>query len=303
VGISVYPDDASAVDTLLRYADIAMYHAKESGRNTFRFYNPSINVLSLQRMKLAGFLAQAVKRGELIVVYQPQIDIRSRSMCHAEALVRWNHPTRGLLQPAEFIPLAEETGFIIEIDTWVLRTVCRQVRTWKDEGFDSFCLSVNLSARQFQSPDLVSLVSSAVEESGLPHDCLGLELTESAVMSNVERTADQLQELQRMGISISIDDFGTGYSSLSYLKKLPIDRLKIDKSFIRDIAQDPDDRAIISAVTSMARQMGIRTVAEGVETEEQLAFLRQSECDEAQGFLFSRPVTAGKFREFIEASR
>jgi diguanylate cyclase (GGDEF)-like protein/PAS domain S-box-containing protein len=303
VGISIYPDDAPAVDTLLRYSDIAMYHAKESGRNTFRFYNPSINVRSLQRMKLAGYLSQAVKRGELTVVYQPQIDIRSRSICHAEALVRWNHPTRGLLQPAEFIPLAEETGFIVDIDTWVLRTVCKQVRTWKDEGFDSFCLSVNMSARQFQSPDLVSLVSSAVEESGLPHACLGLELTESAVMSNVERTADQLHELQRLGISISIDDFGTGYSSLSYLKKLPIDRLKIDKSFIRDIAQDPDDRAIISAVTSMARQMGIRTVAEGVETEEQLAFLRQSECDEAQGFLFSRPVAAGKFRELIEAGR
>ncbi len=300
IGISIFPDDGTKVDMLLRYADIAMYHAKESGRNGFRFYNPSINVLSLQRMKLAGYLAHAIRREELTMLYQPQIDIRSRAILHAEALVRWNHPDQGMLSPDQFIPLAQETGFITEIDDWVLRAVCRQVRAWKDQGLNSFCVSVNLSARRFQSADLVSVVSSAIAESGLPHVCLGLEVTESAIMNNVERTASQLQELRRMGIPISIDDFGTGYSSLSYLKKLPIDRLKIDKSFIRDIARDSDDRAIISAVTSMARKMGIRTVAEGVETEEQLSFLRESECDEAQGFLFSRPVTAEKFKEFVD---
>ncbi len=300
-GISIYPDDSEEVETLLRYADIAMYDAKEHGRNTFRFYNPSINIRSLERMKLESYLRQAVKRGELSVLYQPLIDIKSKKICYAEALVRWNHPDRGILDPKEFIPLAEETGFITKIDEWVLRTVCRQAKSWKNSGLQSFCVTVNLSARQFQSPGLVQLIASVLRETGMPPSCLDLEVTESTAMSNVERTAGQLRELRDMEIHISIDDFGTGYSSLNYLKKLPIERLKIDKSFVQDIARDPDDRAIISAVTSMARKMGIRTVAEGVETEEQLEFLRLSKCDEAQGFLFSRPVPAEQFRDLVTA--
>ena len=299
VGISIYPDDSKETDTLLRYADIAMYDAKENGRNTFRFYNPSINIRSVERMKLESWLRQAVKRGELCVLYQPQVDIRSMKMRFAEALVRWNHPGRGLLEPGDFIPLAEETGFITEIDEWVLRAVCAQARAWKDAGLEAMCLTVNLSARQFQRPELVSLIAGILAGTGMPPGCLDIEITESLAMRNVEQSARQLRELRDMGIHITVDDFGTGYSSLNYLKKLPIERIKIDRSFIRDITTDPDDRTIITAVTSMAHQMGIRTVAEGVETEEQLSFLRDTGCDEAQGFLFSRPVTARKFMELV----
>ena len=299
VGISMYPDDSGDIQTLLRYADIAMYHAKGSGRNTFRFYNPSINAKTIERMKLERWLRQTIRRGELSVLYQPQIDIKSKKISYAEALVRWNHPERGLLEPRDFIPLAEETGFITSIDEWVLRTVCSQAAAWKKSGLESFCVAVNISARQFQSPVLVKMLSGILTKTGLPPGCLDLEVTESTAMSDVEQSASQLLELREMGVHVSIDDFGTGYSSLNYLKKLPIERLKIDKSFIHDLVKDSDDRAIIGAVTSMAHKMGIKTVAEGVETEEQLAFLRDSECDEAQGFLFSRPVPAEQFRELV----
>jgi diguanylate cyclase (GGDEF)-like protein/PAS domain S-box-containing protein len=301
VGISMYPDDSDDIQTLLRYADIAMYHAKESGRNAFRFFSPSINVKTIERMRLAGWLRQTIHRGELSVLYQPQIDIRSKKISYVEALVRWNHPERGLLEPRDFIPLAEETGFITSIDEWVLRTVCLQAASWKKAGVNSFCVAVNLSARQFQSPDLVKMVAAVLAKTGLPPGCLDLEVTESTAMNDVEQSASQLRELRDMGVHISIDDFGTGYSSLNYLKKLPIERLKIDRSFIQDIVKDSDDRAIIGAVTSMAHKMGIKTVAEGVETEEQLAFLRDSDCDEAQGFLFSRPVSAKQFQKLVQA--
>jgi diguanylate cyclase (GGDEF)-like protein/PAS domain S-box-containing protein len=297
VGVSIFPDDSEEIETLLRYADIAMYHAKESGRNTFRFYNPSINIRSIEKMRLESRLRQAIARGELAVHYQPLIDIKTNRISYAEALVRWNHPERGLLDPKEFLPLAEETGFITSIDEWVLKTVCAQARSWKESGFDSFCVTVNLSARQFQSPDLVKMVSSVLSETGMSPRRLDIEVTENTAMSNIEQTVSQLRKLTGMGVHISIDDFGTGYSSLNYLKKLPIERIKIDKSFISDIATDPDDRAIISAVTSMARQMGLRTVAEGVENEEQLAFVKEAGCDEVQGFLMSRPLPPERFRE------
>jgi diguanylate cyclase (GGDEF)-like protein/PAS domain S-box-containing protein len=301
IGISVYPDDSTEIDTLLRYADIAMYHAKESGRNNYQFYNPAINIRSIKRMRLEGYLRQAIERGELAVYYQPQINIITGKMVCAEALVRWNHPREGLLEPKEFLPLAEETGLITSIDQWVLNSVCRQGRAWIDSGFPPVCITVNLSSRQFQSPTLVSNISSILDRTGMSPDSLDLEITETTAMSDIERTASQLRELIEMGIHISIDDFGTGYSSLNYLKKLPIKRLKIDQSFIHDIATDADDRAIITAVTSMARSMSIKTVAEGVETEEQLSFLRDSQCDEAQGFFFSRPLTPEKFTDLMTA--
>jgi diguanylate cyclase (GGDEF)-like protein/PAS domain S-box-containing protein len=299
IGISVYPDDSTEIDTLLRYSDIAMYHAKESGRNTFRFYNAAINVRSLERMRLGNMLRRSIDFGELVVYYQPQFDIQSRRMVCAEALVRWQHPEKGLLTPDLFLAQAEETGFITEIDEWALKTACSQVRSWVESGLPRVCITVNLSARQFEKPDLVGRISSILKETRMEPGHLNLEVTETTAMSDVDRSASQLRQLRDAGVHISIDDFGTGYSSLNYLKKLPIERLKIDKSFIRDIAHDPDDRAIISAVTSMARKMGIRTVAEGVETEEQLSFLRSTECDEVQGFLFSRPVASREFRELI----
>ena len=299
IGVSVYPDDSTELDTLLRYADIAMYHAKESGRNTFRFYNPAINVRSIERMRMSYMLRRSIDLGELVMYYQPQIDIRTNRMVCAEALVRWRHPEQGILMPDRFLARAEETGFIAEIDEWALRTVCAQVRSWIESGLPPVCVTVNLSARQFAKADFVERISSVLTETRMEPDCLDLEVTESTAMSDVDRTAILLRQLRDIGVHVSIDDFGTGYSSLNYLKKLPIERLKIDKSFILDIARDPDDRAIISAVTSMAHKMGIRTVAEGVETEEQLAFLRSVECDEAQGFLLSRPLPVNEFEALV----
>lgn len=301
IGISIYPDDNEEVDTLFRYADIAMYHAKEIGKNAYQFYNSAINIRSVERIKMEGALRQTFDRGELLVHYQPQVDIKTREIIGAEALVRWQHPELGLLESARFIPLAEETGLITTIDEWVFRTVCAQLRSWRHAGLLPVSVTINLSARQFQSPELITTVSKIVEETGVPPDCLNLEITESMAMSNVERTASYLKEIAKQGIHISIDDFGTGYSSLNYLKRLPVEKLKIDKSFIQDIATDPDDRAIISAVTAMAHTMRMKVIAEGVETEEQLSFLRSIHCDEGQGYLFSRPLPAEEFRELMGA--
>jgi EAL domain-containing protein (putative c-di-GMP-specific phosphodiesterase class I) len=303
LGISVCPDDGREIDTLLRYADIAMYYAKAHGRNTFQYYNPVINTSSLERIDLENRLRRAIERNELRLYFQPLVNVGTGKMVSVEILVRWHHPEQGMLLPAQFLKTADEIGLLPDIDEWVLTAAGGQIKTWLNEGLHPVCITVNLSARQFQRPDLVARISGILEETGLPPECLDLEITETTAMDNIDNTIEQLRELTSMGIHISIDDFGTGYSSLSYLKKLPIDRLKIDQSFVRDIVRDPDDRAIISAVTSMARSMGIRTVAEGVETEEQLSFLRASGCDEAQGFLFSRPLTAEKFRELVESGR
>ncbi len=300
IGISVYPDDSEDMDTLFRYADIAMYYAKELGRNNFQFYNTAINVRSLERMLMESWLRQSVERNELSVDYQPQVNISTRRIVCAEALVRWRHPERGLLEPASFIPIAEETGFITAIDKWVLRTVCTQFKSWIDAGLPPLCLTVNLSARQFQSPEFVSNITKVLEETGMPPAYLDLEITETTAMSDVERSVARLKELTKMGIHISIDDFGTGYSSLNYLKRLPIERLKIDKSFVRDITTDADDRTIVQTVTAMAHSMKMKVVAEGVETEEQLEFLSKTGCDEMQGFLFSEPLPADKLRELVD---
>ncbi len=297
IGLSVYPDDDQDMETLFRYADIAMYHAKETGKNNFQFYNPSINVHSAQRIKMESGLRQAIANGELLLYYQPLADIRTGKMVCAEALVRWNHPEMGLLEPKDFIPMAEETGFITTIDEWVLEAVCRQAKLWRQAGLPPVCLTVNLSSRIFQKTGFASSISRVLQETGLPPGILYLEITETLAMENIQLTASQLAQLSELGVQISIDDFGTGYSSLNYLKRLPIGRLKIDRSFIKDIATDPDDRAIINAVVAMAHNMKMKVIAEGVETESQLDFLRQVGCDEMQGFLYSRPLTAEKFVE------
>lgn len=297
IGISIYPDDSVESEALLRYADMAMYHAKERGRNTYQFYNPAINIRSIERMRLENMLRRSIERHELVLHYQPQINILSKEMVRAEALVRWQHPERGLLPPHEFLPFADETGFITEIDDWALKTVCEQMRSWLNSGMANMCITVNLSSRQFQRPGLAARIGAVLKETGIMPECLDIDITENTAMRNIETSAEQLRELRAMGVHISIDDFGTGYSSLKYLKKLPIEHLKIDKTFVEDITMDADDRAIISAVTSMARKMGIRTVAEGVETEEQLSFLRTTDCDEAQGYLIGRPLAAKEFKE------
>jgi diguanylate cyclase (GGDEF)-like protein/PAS domain S-box-containing protein len=302
IGISIYPDDADTTDALFKSADIAMYHAKRGG-STCQFYSPSMNVRSIERMRTESWLRQAIRRGELEVYYQPQVAADTRQVFCAEALVRWNHPEQGVLTPKHFIPLAEETGFITAIDEWVLRTACAQFRAWQEAGLLNLSITVNLSAKEFQRPDIVDRISLILQETGLEPKLLELEITESVAMKNPEHTIANINRLAEMGVHISIDDFGTGYSSLSYMKRLPIQKLKIDQSFIRDIATDPDDRAIITAVTSMAHSMNMKVIAEGVETEDQLSFLIETHCDEAQGYLFSRPLPAEEFRELVEAGR
>lgn len=295
VGISVYPDDSGELDDLLSFADMAMYHAKESGRNQYRFYNPAINTRSRERMRFESRLRQALDRGELVLYFQPVVSVPTRQIAAAEALVRWAHPEMGLLEPRQFIPAAEEIGLITSIDEWVLHAACSQIKKWMDAGLKPVGITVNLSQREFQKPELAEKVSAALRKAALPSECLSLELTETAAMSNIDLTISRLKELRDIGIKISIDNFGTGYSSLNYLKRLPIRQLKIDRTFVRDITTNPDDRALISAVTSMAHTLEMKVIAEGVETEDQLSFLSSTNCDEAQGFLFSGPVSAEEF--------
>jgi diguanylate cyclase (GGDEF)-like protein len=302
IGISIYPDDADTKEALFKSADIAMYHAKRGG-NTYQFYSPSMNMRSIERMRLESWLRQAIGRGELEVYYQPQVTTDTRRVFCAEALVRWNHPEQGVLGPKNFIPLAEETGFITAIDEWVLQTACAQIRSWQEAGLLNLCITVNLSAKEFHKPDIVDRISLILQETGLDPKLLDLEITESVAMKSPETTIANINRLAEIGVHFAIDDFGTGYSSLSYMKRLPIQKLKIDQSFIRDIATDPDDRAIITAVTSMAHNMNMKVIAEGVETEDQFSFLRETHCDEAQGYLFSRPLPAEEFRELVEAGR
>ncbi|MBZ0157729.1 MAG: EAL domain-containing protein [Alphaproteobacteria bacterium] len=288
-GISTYPGDSENAETLLKNADIAMYHAKELGRNNYQFYNPSMNVRTIERMLLENSLRQTIERSELVLFYQPQVNIRTRQVVHMEALVRWQHPELGMLSPLQFIPLAEETGMIASIDEWVLRTACSQNRAWQEAGYTNLRIAVNLSARQFQQRHFAEKISEILQDTGLSPHSLELEISESSAMQNIEHAFPTLMKLNEMGIRFSIDDFGTGCSSLSYLKKLPIRKLKIDKSFVRGIPQDPDDQAIVNAVIAMAHQLKLEVVAEGVETEEQAAFLHSSGCEDLQGFLFSVP--------------
>jgi diguanylate cyclase (GGDEF)-like protein/PAS domain S-box-containing protein len=303
MGISIYPDDGDQIEALYRYADIAMYHAKETGRSRFQFYNPDINIRSIERIRMESMLRRSIDLGELAVYYQPQINISSRKMMCAEALVRWKHPEKGLLEPKSFISAAEDTGFITVIDDYVMRTACAQARSWLDAGLPAVCITVNLSARQFQNPDLIDKIRHTLNATGVSPECLNVEITESIAMSNIDRTISRLTELAEMGVHAYIDDFGAGNSSLSRLKQLPIQKFKIDQSFIKNINVSRDDRAIINAVTVLAHDMRISVLAEGVETEEQLSFLRSIQCDEAQGYLFSKALPAGEFGELLAGSR
>ncbi len=302
IGISVFPDDSTEQEILLSYADIAMYHAKERGRDQYRFYNPVINIKSLERTRLESSLQQALDRDEFVLHYLPQMDLATGRMTSAEALVRWNHPEKGLLEPGSFIPAAEDIGLVAAIDEWVLKTACSQVRNWAIRGLEKFTLTVNLSGPEFRNPDLAGNLAAILKQTGLDAERLNIELSEHSAMDDIGHSVSMMTELAGMGIRITIDGFGTGCSSVSYLKRLPIERIKIDKSFIRDIATDPDDRGVIHAMTAMAHTMKIKVAAEGVETQAQLSFLSKARCDEAQGFLFSRPVPAEKFRGLLAHS-
>lgn len=292
MGVSTYPENGTDIDTLLMNADAAMYSAKDMGRNNYQFYASEMNAKVQEKLVLQDGLRRAIEHSEFLLLYQPQVDLLSGRIIGVEALIRWQHPELGMISPNRFIPLAEETGLIVPIGEWVLRTACKQNKAWQDAGMPLIRLSVNVSARQFAEKNLTHRVARALEDSGLDACHLELELTESLIMQDVPQAIVKMEALQTMGVQMSIDDFGTGYSSLSALKQFPVCRLKIDQSFIRDVPTNPDDKAIAMAVISLGHMLNLKVIAEGVETEQQLAFLRENECDEAQGYLFSRPVSA-----------
>lgn len=298
IGIALYPNDGSSADQLVRHADSAMYRAKENGRNNYQLFQSAMNKQITDRLALEHDLRKALEREEFVVYYQPQVNSATGEVFGLEALVRWLHPTRGMVSPAEFIPLAEESGLIVPIGEWVLETACQQVKAWQDV-FPNLRAAVNLSARQFQSDNLVEAVARVLEETQLDPHCLDLEITESTTMQNVDRAIATMHGLKQLGIQISLDDFGTGYSSLSYLKHFPIHMLKVDRSFVRDITTDEDDAAIVASVIAMAHSLHLNVIAEGVETEEQLAYLLERGCDQMQGFLFSPPLPVEKCEELL----
>ncbi|MCF8199306.1 MAG: EAL domain-containing protein [Sulfuritalea sp.] len=292
IGIAIYPNDGKDIATLTRNADAAMYHAKDMGRNNHQFFSEQMNVMASKRFALESNLHGALERNELLVYYQPQINIETRQLCGFEALLRWQHPEQGLVAPGHFIPLAEETHLIIPIGEWVLHEVCRQNVAWQRAGYPVLPIAVNLSPTQFRQRDLVEIIERALAGSGMAASCLKLEITEGTLMEMTELTLDTLSRLSALGVGLSIDDFGVGYSSLNYLKRFPVDQLKIDQSFVREIATDPDDAAIVTAIIGLAKSLKLGVVAEGIETEQQLAFVAQAGCHEAQGFFFSQPISA-----------
>ena len=299
IGISAFPGDGENAQTIMKHSDIAMYRAKEHGKNNYQFYSAQMNVHSFERLVLERFLRRALEQDEFQVYYQPKIDLVTGCLTGMEALLRWIHPGMGMISPVKFIPLAEETGLIVPIGAWVLRAACVQNRAWQVEGLPPLRVAVNLSARQFAQDDLHATIVSVLEETGLPPELLELEITESVTMDNPEHAASLLQKLKALGIKLAIDDFGTGYSSLSYLKRFPIDNVKIDRSFIKDIPNDEDDVAITQAVIAMAHSLRLKVIAEGVEAEHHADFLREHGCDEAQGYLFGAPMPADEFRQVM----
>ena len=292
IGISLYPSDGTDADSLMRAADTAMYHAKDKGRNTFQFYTERLNDAAQRRLAIASRLHQAVQRDELLLEYQPQVDLKNAAIVGVEALVRWQHPELGLLQPAEFIKVAEDTGQIGLVGDWVLRRACGQLSRWRTPRHPDLRLAVNLSPEQFRRPELADTVLQTVQQSGLPTVALDLEITESALMMQDAENSRALERLAGTGIQFAVDDFGTGYSSLAYLQRFPIDTIKIDRSFVDGVAQDRNDAAIVTAIIAMAENLKLHVVAEGVETAEQAAFLRASGCLAAQGYYYHRPMPA-----------
>jgi diguanylate cyclase (GGDEF)-like protein/PAS domain S-box-containing protein len=301
LGVANYPGDGADAETLLANADAAMYRAKEMGRDNFQFYTPELNAKMREKFLLQEELRKAVARHEFVLLYQPQVDLRTGRVFAVEALIRWNRPNAGVVSPIDFIPLAEETGLIVPIGDWVLHEACRQNKAWRDAGLPPMNVCVNVSPRQFWEKDLISRVVGSLKESGLDAKYLELEVTESLVMQDVERAVATMKTLQGLGVQLAIDDFGTGYSSLSALKNFPVARLKIDKSFIDGLPADENDKAVASAVIALGQKLNLRVIAEGVETDDQLAFLRANNCDEMQGYLFSRPIPAQEIEELLKA--
>lgn len=300
IGISLYPADGNDIQSLLRTADEAMYRAKKQGKNSYQFHSETLNAQAFERLALESSLVGALDGGQLRLYYQPIYDLSSGALVAAEALLRWHHPEVGVVLPAQFLSLADQTGLILPIGRWVLNAACAQIRQWHRRGHPDLRLTVNISEHQLRHGEAVAAVRAALADSGLAPECLDLDLPESAVMGRSREHQGTLEELKGLGVRISVDDFGTGYSSFGYLRRLPIDTLKIDQSFVRDIMTDSDDAKIITAITAIAHSLRLSVVAEGVETSEQLAFLRKHRCDRAQGFLFSRPVPPEEFEKLLE---
>jgi len=299
IGISIYPTDGDDGDTLLRKADVAMYRAKSDGKSCYRFYSESMSHQGSDRLRLENRLRRAVDRGEMYINYQPQVDINTGKICGAEALLRWHDGEHGMISPKEFIPVAEESGLIIPIGEWILRTACTHAKSWQDKGLNCVKLSVNISLRQFIQKDFAHMVGRILKETGLDANYLELELTESVVMDNAEAVVKILGELKETGVRLAIDDFGTGYSSLIYLKLMPIDIIKIDQSFVRDMAVNVNDAAICDAIIRLAKSLNLEVIAEGVETMEQLELLKRLDCCNIQGYVVSKPLKAEDFEVFL----
>jgi diguanylate cyclase (GGDEF)-like protein len=299
IGISLYPNDGTDPETLVRNADTAMYRAKDQGRDNYQLYAPAMNARALERLALENMLRKALSHRDFVLFYQPVVDINSKNVVGVEALIRWKHPELGLLSPAHFISAAETSGLIIPIGDWVLRTACRQAKLWQKKIDSELTVAVNLSARQFQQPNLTEEIAEVLEETGLEAKYLELEITESNAMQNAENTIYTLRELKALGVRISMDDFGTGYSSLNYLKRFPIDTLKLDQSFVREITSNPTDAAIATAVIAMAHTLNLKVIGEGVEKEDQFEFLQKRGCDYIQGYLFSPPLAVENLEAYM----
>lgn len=299
IGVSMYPQDGTTVVSLLKGADAAMHQAKQLGRDNYRFYTSGVNERANELLRLEGALRQAVEQNRLVVHYQPQVELETGRIFGVEALVRWLHPEQGMISPADFIPLAEETGLIVSIGEWVLRSACTQCQQWQDRGFEPIRISVNMSARQFNQKNVVSMVEEVLTQTGLDPHCLDLEITESVLMDDVNRAIETMTQLHELGVQLSIDDFGTGYSSLAYLKRFPIDTLKIDKSFVSDVVTDSNDAAIATTIIDLARNMNLNVIAEGIEDESQRHFLYSHGCRYGQGYLFSKPKTLQEIEAYL----
>jgi diguanylate cyclase (GGDEF)-like protein/PAS domain S-box-containing protein len=299
IGVALYPDDGSDAATLLKHADSAMYRAKEHGRNNFQFFTNELNELMKERFELENNLRRALDRGQFELLYQPRVDLATRRIIGCEALIRWQLPGRGVISPGRFIPVAEEIGLIGPIGHWVLQTACAQSKAWQDAGYRPCVVSVNVSPRQFRRDDLVATIRDVLAATRLEPRYLEIELTENMVMHDAAHMIQTLHAIKQLGVQIAVDDFGTGYSSLSYLKRFPVDRLKVDRSFVQDIATDADDAAIVRTIIALGHNLGLKVVAEGVETEEQIAFLSANACDELQGYYFSKPISGWRMRKLL----
>jgi diguanylate cyclase (GGDEF)-like protein/PAS domain S-box-containing protein len=303
IGVAAFPSDGTPAENLIEHADIAMYRAKKLGRNNFQFYTPAMNEESLERVRIESALRNALDRNEFVLHYQPQVDLQTGRIVGMEALIRWKHPELGMVPPSRFVSIAEDTGLIVPIGAWVMRTACAQNKAWQDAGLGKLRVAVNLSARQFSAADLVPGIEAILADTGLDPSCLELELTESLFMSDVTPAVELLHRMKALGVNLSIDDFGTGYSSFSYLSRFPIDVLKIDRSFVNDITHDANDAAIVASIIALAHNLRLSVIAEGVETAEQLDYLRHQGCDEMQGYYFSKPLPAHEFEQLLRQRR